>query len=61
MQTLAISPLPIALEHVLRVHHLPSVHKDPFDRLILAQALVESLPVVSTDRHFPAYGVQVIA
>ena len=39
---------------------LPPIHKDPFDRLIIAQALVEAIPVVSADSAFPAYGVSLI-
>jgi PIN domain nuclease of toxin-antitoxin system len=41
--------LPVALEHVLAVEHLPSIHKDPFDRLLVAQARVEDMLLVSSD------------
>jgi PIN domain nuclease of toxin-antitoxin system len=52
--------LPIHLRHVLALHHLPAHHKDPFDRLIIAQALAEGIPVVSVDTVFPHYPVTVL-
>ncbi len=52
--------LPVRIAHLLRLEPLPLLHKDPFDRLLIAQALEENLPVVTADRIFPAYGVQVI-
>jgi len=52
--------LPFTVHHATKMLDLPDVHKDPFDRMIIAQALTEGLPVVTTDRLFSAYGVQVI-
>lgn len=50
---------PVEEEHAWRVRTLEGAsHKDPFDRLIAAQALVEGLPVVSADRQFELYGVK---
>jgi PIN domain nuclease of toxin-antitoxin system len=50
---------PVEAEHAWRVKTLDSKdHKDPFDRLIAAQALVEGLPVVSADPAFDRYGVR---
>jgi PIN domain nuclease of toxin-antitoxin system len=49
--------LPIATKHLDLVAELPFHHNDPFDRLILSQALAEGLPVVSADAQFDAYGV----
>jgi PIN domain nuclease of toxin-antitoxin system len=49
--------LPITLEHTGRVAALPFHHRDPFDRLLAAQALTEDLPVVSADPVFRRYGV----
>lgn len=51
--------LPIEPQHTARVAVLPfpPTHKDPFDRLLVAQALVEKLPVVSADTAFDLYGV----
>lgn len=54
------SLLHVELEHVVRVAHLPFHHRDPFDRLLIAQALEEQLPIVSADRGFRKYGVSVI-
>lgn len=46
--------------HGLLVQSLPMVHRDPFDRLLLAQALEDDLSIVSSDRRFPEYPVKVI-
>ena len=46
--------------HYGRLLTLPRHHGDPFDRLIIAQALIEGLTVVSCDPHFPAYGVALL-
>lgn len=53
-------PLPISFEHAERAGGLPLHHTDPFDRLLIAQAQVEGLTLVSRDRHFDAYDVQVL-
>ena len=51
--------LPVSISHTARVADLPYHHRDPFDRLIIAQSLVEMLPVVSSDTMFDRYnGVQ---
>ena len=55
-----LSPLPIQAAHVLRVASLPAIHKDPFDRLLIAQAQVENLPLISSDPEIARYPVQVI-
>ncbi|MCB1126855.1 MAG: type II toxin-antitoxin system VapC family toxin [Verrucomicrobiae bacterium] len=46
--------------HAAAVEKLPSQHGDPFDRLLAAQSLAEKLPLVTGDRAFRRYGVQVI-
>jgi PIN domain nuclease of toxin-antitoxin system len=51
------SILPIAIDHAARVAELPFHHRDPFDRLIVAQALVEEMPIISVDLALDAYGV----
>ncbi|MBI4753831.1 MAG: type II toxin-antitoxin system VapC family toxin [Betaproteobacteria bacterium] len=48
---------PAHAEHVL---HLPAVHKDPFDRLLIAQAFVEGMQIVTYDEVFVPYGVPVL-
>jgi PIN domain nuclease of toxin-antitoxin system len=50
--------LPIALEHTGRVAALPFHHRDPFDRLLAAQALAEDLSLVTADAVFRRYGVR---
>jgi PIN domain nuclease of toxin-antitoxin system len=52
--------LPVSWLHAARVDRLPWHHRDPFDRLLAAQALVERCPLVSRDRVFKKYGVQVV-
>jgi PIN domain nuclease of toxin-antitoxin system len=49
--------LPILPTHTAKVIGLTFHHKDPFDRLLVAQALVESLPIVSNDAALDAYGI----
>lgn len=51
-------PLPIDLRHTARVATLPFHHRDPFDRLLVAQALEEELAVVTADPVFAEYGVK---
>ncbi len=52
------SELPITIEHAAVVKTLPFHHKDPFDRLLIAQARVENAVVLSVDTAFDAYGVR---
>lgn len=60
MRQARISPLAIYPAHVLRVAALPPIHKDPFDRLLVAQAQAENLALVSGDPEIRRYTVQVI-
>lgn len=53
-----IGLLDISLEHVAAVVALPFHHRDPFDRLLIAQALVEQIPLISVDSVFDAYAVR---
>lgn len=53
--------LPIQLEHTLGVELLPRHHADPFDRLLIAQAQVDKLSLVSADHVFSQYDVKLIA
>jgi len=52
-----ISILPLEIRHAAVLSSLPMHHKDPFDRMIIAQALVEQVPVVSIDEALDAYGI----
>ena len=53
----AIATLDIAPAHVFAVARLPFHHRDPFDRLLIAQAMIEQIALVSADTVFDAYGV----
>jgi PIN domain nuclease of toxin-antitoxin system len=55
-----IEVLAISLDHVLRLEFLPPHHRDPFDRMLIAQSLEEDLPLVTADLVFQDYGVKVI-
>ena len=55
-----ISSLPVQHVHALRVAELPYHHKDPFDRLIISQSMVEGLPVMTVDRQFEPYKIEII-
>lgn len=50
--------LPIQAHHLAIVETLPLHHRDPFDRIIIAQAIAENIPVVSSDAAFDDYSVQ---
>ena len=52
-----MSLLQIEPRHLATLRRLPLHHRDPFDRLLIAQAISDSLTLVSCDPHFPAYGV----
>ncbi len=55
-----IHVLPLTLDHVLRVESLELHHRDPFDRLLIAQSMEEKWPIVTADPWFARYPVDVI-
>jgi len=55
LDQLAAIPLPLRPEHVTGVADLPPIHKDPFDRMLMAQAVAEDLELVTTDPEIPKY------
>jgi PIN domain nuclease of toxin-antitoxin system len=57
MADLSLVVLPITLDHAERTASLPWHHRDPFDRLIVAQAQVERVPLVSADAKLDQYGI----
>jgi PIN domain nuclease of toxin-antitoxin system len=59
-QTNQLEVLPVLLPHVLALQHLPAHHKDPFDRLLIAQASVEDIVIVSNDPMFLRYTDKVV-
>lgn len=58
LQENSVSLLGVTMEHAAGTLDLPMIHKDPFDRLIIAQALHERVPVLSSDSVFAEYGVK---
>ena len=60
MSVNAIQPLAITMRHSLFVYGLPDIHKDPFDRMIVAQSILEEMPLLTKDGNIPKYGIQVI-
>jgi len=55
LNELSASLLPVEVEHIDVLNRLPMMHRDPFDRLLISQALVEGLTLVSGDRKFALY------
>ena len=60
MEEWKVSERAILLHAIQRTSDLPDIHRDPFDRLLVAQALEESFSIVSPDPFFPSYGVSVV-
>ena len=56
----ALDELPVRVEHAIRVADLPHHHSDPFDRLLIAQAQAEGVPILSSDPNIARYEVDVI-
>jgi PIN domain nuclease of toxin-antitoxin system len=55
-----IELLPVTLDHVLGIESLPMHHRDPFDRLLIAQSIKEKWPIITVDPWFTRYKVEVI-
>lgn len=55
LEQLAASPLVLRPEHLAAVYSLPPLHKDPFDRVLIAQAIAEELALVTIDSEIPRY------
>lgn len=60
LPVLSIQLLPILPKHIIYSETLPFHHRDPFDRLIIAQAITENYSLISKDRNMPLYPVQVL-
>ncbi len=56
----AVTPLPVHVRHTLHVATLPTHHRDPFDRLLVAQAQLEDLPILTADASFRRYDVKTV-
>jgi PIN domain nuclease of toxin-antitoxin system len=57
LEALDCAILPVAAHHAMRMARLPVLHRDPFDRLIVSQALADDLILVTSDRQLADYGV----
>ncbi|HBV96297.1 MAG: twitching motility protein PilT [Peptococcaceae bacterium BICA1-7] len=55
-----IHSLPIQMAHALYVYDLPDYHRDPFDKLLIAQARMESMPILTSDQQIVRYPVKTI-
>ncbi len=53
-------PLPINISHAAYIEKLPLHHKDPFDRIIIAQAICEKMKIITRDQKFDSYQVDII-
>jgi PIN domain nuclease of toxin-antitoxin system len=60
MQLPSFQPLPIRIHHATRIYELPIYHTDLFDRLLIAQSQIESMPLISVDADIRRYDVEVI-
>ncbi len=60
MAAQGIRPLPITHTHALAVSDLPVHHSDPFDRLLIAQAQLEGMVLLTADSAFKPYGVEIV-
>jgi PIN domain nuclease of toxin-antitoxin system len=58
LSQLGCDGLPISVDHAVRAGRLRGEHRDPFDRMLIAQAQAENLPILSNDRVFDLYGVE---
>lgn len=56
----AIESLPVQMSHALRVYTLPEHHRDPFDRMLVAQAQAERMPILTADPQIAEYDVQAV-
>jgi PIN domain nuclease of toxin-antitoxin system len=56
----ALQILPINLFHIYELENLPFHHKDPFDRILIAQSVVENFTIVTDDSNFSAYPVNIL-
>lgn len=61
MRRSGTAPLPVETIHSLRTSELPDHHNDPFDRLLIAQAQILRIPIVTADRQLEAYEVELVA
>lgn len=61
MTATRVTPLPVLHSHTLGVAELPDHHRDPFDRLLVAQAQLEGVPIMTSDPKLTDYDVEIVA
>ena len=61
LESNCMTVLPITLHHALSVSSLPPLHRDPFDRLLIAQARIEDLTIITADKAIEQYEVPVLS
>lgn len=60
LETSGVTSLPVAMRHALHVGSLPVHHRDPFDRLLVAQAQLEGLTLMSVDAQLRSYDIEIL-
>lgn len=55
-----LTPLPISIPHSIEVSRLPEIHRDPFDRMLIAQSRIENAGIITTDKDITKYDVKTI-
>ena len=60
LEDYGFDPMPVSLSHADFVRTLPPLHRDPFDRMLVAQASLEGLSIVSADEALSAYAIPVV-
>jgi PIN domain nuclease of toxin-antitoxin system len=60
LDALGFKLLPLTRQHIVALELLPKIHKDPFDRMLVAQAITEQMPLVTVDAEIHKYSVQTI-
>ena len=56
----AFTPLPITIAHTLAIAQLPPIHQDPFDRMLVSQALLEEMTLITHDQRIMKYDVEIL-
>jgi PIN domain nuclease of toxin-antitoxin system len=60
LHTLSVTPLPIGVNQAIAAATLPLIHRDPFDRIIIAEAIMRKMTVLTRDERLADYGVQIL-
>ncbi|OGR03813.1 MAG: hypothetical protein A2511_05545 [Deltaproteobacteria bacterium RIFOXYD12_FULL_50_9] len=60
MQVMGITPVPIGFDTAITAATLPLIHRDPFDRILVAEALKKGIPVLTKDQTIPRYAVSTL-